>query len=122
MIKSASQSSLTNDVKYRNLDTFNIPSSEYLIQTIIVGSTPLANITFENLSQYAGTYKHLQLVISARSNRGLDYDYLLFKLNNNVQTKGHSMIGEGGNVLGWEGTNPGIFTANSSPASAFGLQ
>ena len=60
MIKSALQSSLTNDVKYRNLDTFNVPSNEYLIETVLLGSNA-ASVTFSNLGQYAGVYRHLQI-------------------------------------------------------------
>jgi hypothetical protein len=95
MIKSASQSSLTNDVKYRNLDTFNVPSSEYLIETNVLGSNA-ASVTFSNLGQYAGVYQHLQIRISAKTNRtGADSDPVILRFNgdtgNNYAT--HGLIG-----------------------------
>jgi hypothetical protein len=95
MIKSASQSSLTNDVKYRNLDTFNVPSSEYLIETSVLGSDA-ASVTFSNLGQYAGVYQHLQLRVTARTNRtGADSDPVILRFNgdtgNNYAV--HGLIG-----------------------------
>lgn len=66
MIKSASRSSITNDQKYRSMLAGTVPSSEYLIETRILDST-VASVTFSNLSQYAEIYKHLQIVMVARS-------------------------------------------------------
>jgi hypothetical protein len=67
MIKSASQSSITNDVKYRNLDTFNVPSNEYLIQTVVLGSTT-PTVTFD-VTGLGAQFRHLKLVYSARTDR-----------------------------------------------------
>jgi hypothetical protein len=97
MIKSALQSSLTNDVKYRNLDTFNVPSNEYLIETVLLGSNT-ASVTFSNLGQYAGVYKHLRLVISARNNRADQGDDILLRLNNDSNSANyyyHGLYGTG---------------------------
>ena len=102
MIKSALQSSLTNDVKYRNLDTFNVPSNEYLIETNILGSNA-ASVTFSSLGQYAGVYQHLQLRITARTNRtGADSDPVILRFNgdtgNNYITYGNASYGSSSTV------------------------
>jgi len=70
MIKSALQSSLTNDVKYRSMSAGAVPSNEYLIETAIVSGTSTSTVTFENLAQYAGIYRHLKIVLTARSGTG----------------------------------------------------
>jgi hypothetical protein len=80
MIKSALQSSLTNDVKYRNLDTFNVPSSEYLISTTVLAEAA-SSVTFD-VSGLGSQFKHLKLVISARSsNSGTDLDESIIRFN-----------------------------------------
>jgi hypothetical protein len=90
-----------------------------LLETQVLTSSQ-ASVTFSSLSTYASTYQHLQLRIVARSTKADTYDYLIFKLNNTTQTNGHSLIGQGSSVLGWNATNPGIFTAGNSAAGAFG--
>lgn len=70
MIKSASQSSLTNDVKYRNLDTFNVPSNEYLIDRVVLSSNT-GSVTFSSLGAYAGIYRHLKIIYTAKSSTSL---------------------------------------------------
>lgn len=80
MIKSASQSSLSNDVKYRNMGAANVPSNEYLIQTAIVnGSSTL--IEFNNLAQFHGVYRHLKLVVSTRNTANVGTGALLTRFN-----------------------------------------
>jgi hypothetical protein len=81
MIKSASQSSLTNDVKYRNLDTFNVPSNEYLIETVVLSSTA-TSVEFANLSQYHGVYRHLRLVVATRNTANTGTGALITRFNN----------------------------------------
>lgn len=80
MIKSASQSSLTNDVKYRSMAAANVPSNEYLIQTAIVnGSSTL--IEFNNLAQFHGVYRHLKLVVSTRNSANVGTGALITRFN-----------------------------------------
>lgn len=81
MIKSALQSSLTNDVKYRNLDTSNVPSSEYLIETVVLSSTATL-IEFANLGQYHGVYRHLRLVVATRNTSNTGTGALITQFNN----------------------------------------
>lgn len=64
MIKSASQSSLINDVKYRSMSVGNVPSNEFLIASSVVTGSPVPLITFDNIPQ---DYRHLLLVGSSRS-------------------------------------------------------
>lgn len=67
MIKSALQSSLTNDVKYRNLAAGAVPSSEYLIATtVLTGTEP--TVSFD-ISGLGSQFRHLKLVYSARTDR-----------------------------------------------------
>jgi hypothetical protein len=47
-----------------------VPSNEYLIETAIVSGTSTSTVTFENLAQYAGIYRHLKIVLTARSGTG----------------------------------------------------
>lgn len=110
MIKQMSQSSIGNNVDYRNLSADIIPSSEYLIQTYEVGATPLASITFDNLSQYHGVYKHLQICMVARSNRGSNLERVDFVLNadTGANYSAHELQGAGG---------PGLFSGGKSNIS-----
>lgn len=103
MIKSALQSSLTNDIKHRSMSAGAVPSSEYLIQTYEVGATLLASVTFDNLGQYAGVYKHLQIVWVARStdlDTGGGSDFLI-QFNNNTGSNysAHRLDGSGSSVV-----------------------
>lgn len=106
MIKSASQSSLTNDVKYRNLDTFNVPSSEYLIETVLIGSTT-ASVTFSNLAQYAGVYKHLQIAAVGKTDRAAANDNVIIRFNGDSGTNYsiHNLQGTGSSVVSGAGAN-----------------
>ena len=49
MIKSASRSSLVEDVKYTSMSAGVVPSSEYLIESRVL-DTAVPSITFDNLS------------------------------------------------------------------------
>lgn len=128
MIKSASQSGLTTDIKYRNMGAANVPSNEYLIETALVTS-PVANVTFNNLGQYAGIYKHLQIVGVARTERTASQgDNILMQFNGDSagNYRWHALLGTGSSVLsiaaGGQGTDslPFWVNSNTSPANAFG--
>lgn len=95
MIKSASQSSLTNDVKYRNMGAANVPSNEYLIETAIVGTTPVQSIIFSNLSQYSGIYRHLILVASGRISTSITFTsaFIRFNSDNGTNYSNHAIVG-----------------------------
>jgi hypothetical protein len=78
-----------------------VPSNEYLIETVVLGANA-ASVTFSNLAQYAGVYKHLQLIAVTRSlntNSAVNYIKVFF---NAVKTSGnykaHFLAGNGSTV------------------------
>lgn len=77
MIKSASQSSLTNDVKYRNMGAANVPSNEYLIETVVVPAGGASSVVFNNINQYSEIYRHFKIVM-ATTKSATDFERLLF--------------------------------------------
>lgn len=131
MIKSASQSSLTNDIKYRNLGASNVPSNEYLIETVVVPAGGASTVTFSNLSQWVGVYRHLQLVSSVRNTANAGTGPLLARFNNDSAGNYtyHDLVRVGGSTgssastgnttinLGWiphGSTTGGVFSINVS--------
>ena len=96
MIKSAQQSSIQNDIKYRSMSAGNVPSNEYLIQTTVVGATPAASIEFD-VSDYAGIYRHLKIIGMARTNRADVGDLVLVRFNSDTATNysDHFLRGNG---------------------------
>lgn len=97
MIKSALQSSLTNDVKYRNLAGSNVPSNEYLIQTLSVDSAGVTSLEFTNLNQHAGIYRHLFVRFVVRDTRATNGgNYILVRVNGGAGSYySHRLIGVG---------------------------
>ena len=69
MIKSASSSSILTNEKHSSMSAGAVPSNEYLIQTIVVGATPVASVTFD-VSAYAGVYRHLMISGTFRDTNG----------------------------------------------------
>lgn len=127
MIKSALQSSLTNDVKYRSMSVGNVPSSEYLIQTIEVGATPVASVTFD-VSAFAGVYRHLQIQIVGRStatNTDGRFAFLRFNGDSGSNYSNHGLWGQNGSVASYFGADTGIyiqrFNSDANTAGAFGV-
>lgn len=95
MIKSASRSSITNDQKYRSMLAGTVPSSEYLISTTVL-TTATPSVTF-NVSSFAGVYKHLQIVYSARSS--VPQTGIFSRLNSGSSYSAHYLLGSGSSVL-----------------------
>lgn len=128
MIKSALQSSLTNDVKYSSMSAGVVPSSEYLISNF-VAETSLVSLQF-NVGQYAGIYKHLRLVMSARSTRAETDSYFFIQFNGDAGTNynGHYLRGDGSAVASGTIASPYLnghlgllgLPAATAPASSFG--
>lgn len=73
-IKRLSQSSLLTFEKYSSVlagNTAYIPPAFELLETQIVGATPLSSVIFSNLnSSYASTYQHLQIRLVLRGSLG----------------------------------------------------
>lgn len=107
MIKSALQSSLTNDVRYRSMSAGNVPSNEYLIQTTVVGATPAATVEFD-VSAYAGIYRHLKVVGAVRDTS------TAFSLRNGTMTFNNDSTSYYSHILEGNGstvTSSGISTS-----------
>ena len=129
MIKSASRSSLVEDVKYNSMSAGVVPSSEYLIESRVL-DTAVTQVTFNNLDQFAGIYKHLQVVISARSDRAdAGTDNLRVFINSNTTNTSyasHVLVGTGSTVNSGADIGDTLFTniigattAALGPANAF---
>jgi hypothetical protein len=83
MIKSALQSSLTNDIKYNSMSVGNLPSNEYLIQSHVLDAAT-AVIEF-NVTGLGSQFRHLQLVTSVRTNRSdADSDPVRIRFNSDT--------------------------------------
>jgi hypothetical protein len=125
MIKSALQSSLTNDVKYRSMSAGAVPSNEYLIETVLVNS-PVASVTFD-VSAFAGVYRHLQLISTVRSSFNGTGESLLIRLNGVATTtySWHRTFGTGSSVPSSAATSTNqmfisFMQSATSGAGAFG--
>ncbi len=119
MIKSALQSSLTNDVKYRSVSAGAVPSNEYLIQTIEVGATALSSIVFDNLAQYAGIYRHLVIHLAARVTQSSEEVEVAVRAND-ISTSSYSwhyLRGNGSTVTSAAGATQNIMYLASLPGS-----
>lgn len=100
MIKSASRSSITNNQKHRSMLAGTVPSNEYLIESRVL-DTAVSAVTFDNLAQFAGVYKHLQIVTVAKSTQagtGSGGVSAIIELNGSGLTS-HYLYGEGTTVL-----------------------
>lgn len=99
MIKSASQSSLTNNIKYRSMAAGVVPSNEYLIQTSLIQNNTTAFVDFD-VSSFAGVYKHLKLVTATRgTSSGTAADEVLITFNGQSSTYyTHRMASSSGSV------------------------
>jgi len=125
MIKSAAQSSLLNDTRYTSMSAGVVPSSEYLISTTVLeANTP--SVTFD-VSSFAGVYKHLQIVIVARSNGPFNDDAIRIRFNSDSGSNYsfHQLIGNGSSVTSsaatsQTGTFPIQIAGNASAANVFG--
>jgi hypothetical protein len=100
MIKTAAQSSILNDARYSSMSGGYAASSEYLIESRIIDN-PVSSVVFNNLSQYAGVYRHLQIIITARSNRNDTFDAIGLRIND-VSTNdyaAHYLASDGATVF-----------------------
>lgn len=134
--KSLSRSSLLSFEKYSSLLVGNAayepPSDDYeWLETTVLGSSQ-ATISFSNLNtNYGSTYQHLQLRITARSNRsGTNEDHMYIRFNGDSASnyRHHYLTGTGSTVASGDPTSSfpnGAFsffgvTAATSAANSFG--
>ena len=127
MIKSASQSSLTSNIKYRSMSAGSVPSSEYLItSTVLTQNEP--SITFD-VSGLSAQFRHLVLCMTIRStyaNYPVFDTGMRFNGDSAANYSFHQLLGLGsGSALSETGTNQtsmrcGVGAANSLGSSIFG--
>jgi hypothetical protein len=87
-----------------------------LLESQVLGSDT-ASVTFSSLSTYASTYQHLQLRISARTNRsGADSDPVILQFNGDTGSN-YTRHGLGGYNFG--GSSAVYSNAGSSQTSMF---
>lgn len=127
MIKSALQSSLTNDVKYSSMSAGAVPSNEYLIATtILTQGEPSVTFDVSSLSQ---TYRHLRLQVVVRSNNSAVWEEMKLTFNgNNTGYRSHLLGGTGSSVFSaWSDVTtsyakPWAFSVgNTATADVFGV-
>lgn len=125
MSRSLQESSLLNTTDYRSLSVGSVPTSEYLIATTVVGATPAATVDFD-VSDYSNVYRHLKLVMVARSNRSANTDSINLKFNNSTANyRYHALRGSDATVVSFNGTPSYIDlsfipAANEAAADNFG--
>jgi hypothetical protein len=103
------------------------PSDYELITTEILG-TSQASVTFNNLGDYSSTYKHLQVRVVSRSNRGAVFEDTLLRFNGSTSDyASHWLEGANGVVpssnQGTSNSRMYIFggtNGNNATANAFG--
>jgi hypothetical protein len=83
----------------------NLPSAEYLIETVVLGSNA-ASVTFSNLAQYSGVFENLNLVVSVRSNNAQIWEEMKLTFNSSASGyRSHLLGGTGSSVFGaWSDT------------------
>jgi hypothetical protein len=76
-----------------------VPSSEYLITTTVLTQGE-QTVTFSNLSQYAGVYRHLQFVFTARDDYNALTNTLIILINGAASGNysNHYLFGNGSSV------------------------
>jgi len=126
MIKSLINSGIFNPQDYRSMLAGAVPSNEYLIDTRLLESTT-ASITFDNLAQYAGVYKHLQIVMTTRMSASANISFMYIQLNSDTGANytRHGMWGNGSTVQNYAIANTSFVaipdtSAATSPANSFG--
>jgi hypothetical protein len=99
-----------------------------LIQTSVVSGSSTSTISFASLASLSSTYRHFRLVIAARTNRGLELDYVRLRFNGDTGNNYafHELFGNGGPGLASGAVFPNASinltrtTAASATANAFG--
>jgi hypothetical protein len=105
-----------------------VPSSEYLISTsLITSNTP--SITFDNLSQHIGVYRHLRLQMSLRTveSAGASSFVMRFNSDSGSNYSWHHLRGNGsvvntGQTASTVWMYPGAINGGTSAANAFSIK
>jgi hypothetical protein len=100
-------------------------SSDFVLLDSRVLTSAEASVTFSSLGSYSGTYKHLQIRWSLRSNRAFNGDIMAIQLNNDTAGGNyayHWLAGSGSAVNSGGEANSNLITyvkAANSTADAF---
>jgi len=89
-----------------------------LIDSVFLGANA-ANVTFNNLQNYATEYKHLQIRYTARSSRATDGDNLGVRFNG-VTTSSyshHRLFGNVGTLSSFAGSNANTMLGDAVPSA-----
>jgi hypothetical protein len=123
MVKSLKNSSISNVQDYRSMLAGLVPSNEYLIDTRLLNTTT-ASVTFNDLGQYAGIYKHLQIVAITRDNRsttGGNNVRVILNGDSGANYASHRLRGDGSTVTSSSlasATSMNIFASSSANDTA----
>lgn len=98
-----------------------VPPSEYLISsTVLDANTP--SVTFDNLAQYAGVYKHLQIVAVVRHSAAANENYTTITFNGSNFVEAHYFVGTGSSIFsGRDGLAYLYSTAGNCVSNNFGV-
>lgn len=127
MIKSAQQSSIQNDIKYRSMSAGNVPSNEYLISTtVLTQNEPSVTLDVSNL---VNIYRHLKICAVTRTNLNGAEDSMFVTFNGDTSSSyaWHFMFGNGtSTVYSSSGTSasgiyPFAVVGNTQAAGCFGV-
>jgi hypothetical protein len=106
-------------IPYGILSAGAIGGSYELIQTQILGSAS-ASVTFSGLATYASVYKHLQMRVVIRSERGgINRDLFVMRLNGDTASSynSHGLVGAGNVVFSGNSASSLIDLYSYSPAA-----
>jgi hypothetical protein len=125
--KSLKRSSITSFEKYDSLLVGNDPYSPNaldLLETVTLTSSQ-SSVTFSNLSQYASAYKHLKVVVVARTSRECcNNDTVGIRLNGDSGTNysSHWIMKESSSIFGTGNSVAGnhVFTGYSAAGGTAG--
>lgn len=124
MIKSATQSTIANTQKYRNMNGSYVASSDYKLDETVVTSS-VASVTFD-VSSYVGSYNNLQIRFAGRSVRASLADDFRIRFNGSTSTYSvHYLYGDGSNA--YSASDPynsmyiGTHPAASDTSTIFGV-
>lgn len=130
-VRSLKNSTLENFANYSSSMNAGYSFQDYeLIESVFVASTT-ASVTFNNLSQYANDYKHLQIRATGRSSRAdVDsYAYIRFNNDSGSNYSSHRLRGSGTGVSSENFTSAyptgiidsGLLVGNNGTTNAFGV-
>lgn len=127
-IKSLAQSSLVQAPPINSMLAGQTFQDFHHLETVQLGGSA-ASVTFTNLLQYSGEFRHLQLRIVGRTTRADERNGAKIRFNGGTNTdySYHHLLGNGSSVGSFGDANPTYFyipivayASANSPANSFG--